>query len=289
MAQNIIFILTEGDHDSAFIYRILKANGFTTYSKLIKEFPKPLDAFLATDILNVTIDEVKVQEARTRFLPSYVLTLGNNTVLLYSVGGDSKSDIRIPLIKTINAFNVQDPDAIQALKDTSISVLYFLDADDLGIAARTEQVKAELNSAFTKSQAPEIFIHSTIYTIEDLKVGAYIFSEAGTDKGLLEDILIPLMRQGNDDIFNEADKFITSHENTVLFKGKQTVTDGVVKKVNGQKFSYKKSLIGTVGQLQKSGKSNTVCISDADYLDNGKITGNATCVAIHQFIQQVMI
>jgi len=30
MAKNIIFILTEGEHDAAFIYRILKANGMET-------------------------------------------------------------------------------------------------------------------------------------------------------------------------------------------------------------------------------------------------------------------
>ena len=49
MAQNIVVILTEGDHDAAFLYRILKANGFVKYSKLIKDFPVPLNNLLATD------------------------------------------------------------------------------------------------------------------------------------------------------------------------------------------------------------------------------------------------
>lgn len=291
MAQNIIFVLTEGDHDSAFIYRILKSNSFTTYKKIIREFPPPLDKFLMSDILNVTISEVKIQEAKTRFLPNYVLESGNNIIMLYSLGGESKDVNRISLIKTVNAFNVGDEDAIQALKDTKISFLYFFDADNAGVKQRIEQIKDELSVAFTPEKIPTEFISSTIYLIDDIYVGAYIFTEEDKDTGLLEDILIPLMKENNDDIFKEADAFLNIHERTVLFKGK-VISDpitGIIKKVNNQKFSYKKSLVGTVGQLQKSGKSNTVCISDSDYLDDAKIKTNTTCVEIHKFIQQVMI
>ena len=40
MKNNVLFILAEGDHDIAFIYRILKVNGFKTHNKKIKEYIK---------------------------------------------------------------------------------------------------------------------------------------------------------------------------------------------------------------------------------------------------------
>ena len=72
------------------------------------------------------------------------------------------------------------------------------------------------------------------------------------------------------------------------FKNKQKDGD-ILKKVNKQKYTHRKSLIGTVGQLQKSGKSNTVCISDADFLNNDKVLANDTCKEIVELIKQVMI
>ena len=82
MAQNVLYILTEGSHDAAFVYRILKTHGFTTNNELIKNYPQPLNNFLSRDILNVSIPEVKIQEARSRFLPAYVMNRGNNLILL---------------------------------------------------------------------------------------------------------------------------------------------------------------------------------------------------------------
>lgn len=291
MVKNIVFILTEGDHDSAFIFRILKSHGFTTYKKIIKDFPPPLNNFLMTDILNVTISEVKIQEAKTRFLPNHVVESGNNIIMVYSIGGESKDANRISLIKAVNAFNVRDIDAFQAIKDTKISVLYFFDADEEGVKNRIEQIRRELSIAFSPEKIPTVFTSSEIYLIDDIGVGGYIFTEVDKDTGLLEDILIPLMKDDNDDIFKEADAFLSMHNRTALFRGKVTTDkkSGDIKKVNGQKFSYKKSLVGTVGQLQKSGKSNTVCISDSDYLNDTKIKANLTCIDIHGFIKKAMI
>ena len=71
------------------------------------------------------------------------------------------------------------------------------------------------------------------------------------------------MRQDNDDIFEEAEKFLGIHSSCNLFKEKLTYDESwtVLKKVNKVKYSHKKSLVGTVGQLQKSGMTNTVCIA----------------------------
>lgn len=294
MVSNTIFILTEGDHDSAFLYRILKANNFNSYSVKIKDYPEPLNSFFQSDIVNVSIPEVKIQQARTRFLPYYVMQNGDNLIFIYSIGGDTKDQIRTSLVSALNAFNIDDEDdlAIQALPNTEMSILYFFDADDKGSDFRISQIIEEIKPAFPKFTFKENshYRTSTFYQIEDLKVGAYIFREFAEDKGMLEDVMLPLMKQDNDDIFEAAEVFLATNTICTLFKDKlkYDATGNVLEKVNKVKYTHRKSLIGTVGQLQKSGKSNTVCISDSDYLSNEKILNNKTCNEIIELIKQVM-
>ena len=290
MAQNLLYILTEGSHDAAFIYRILKTNGFSTYNQLIKDYPQPLNDFLSRDILNVSIPEVKVQEARSRFLPAYVMNRDSNLVLIYSIGGDSRDDIRISLIKALNALNEPDPDAIQAIPDTSISVLYFFDADNAGTEARMNQVIEECKQAFPKVEFEEQYDPTEFHLFEDIQVGAYIFRKPDVDEGMLEDVLLPLMKEDNDDIFQAAETFLSVNHTCTLFSGSLRVDgEGQILKVKGEKYHHKKSLVGTVGQLRKSGKSNTVCISDAEYITDAKINANGTCTDIMNRINKVLI
>ncbi|MDR1896984.1 MAG: hypothetical protein LBR10_09375 [Prevotellaceae bacterium] len=293
MAKNIIFILTEGDHDAAFIYRILKANGMTTNHRIaVKDYPFPLNELIRNRISSIPMEELNMEVARSRFLPSYIMQTGDNIISVYRVGGDSKERVRIDFIKAVNALNISDPDAIQALKDTQISILFFFDADDKGINRRMEQIKKELKSSFSESETDNIekLVNREIFPVENINVGGFIFVEPGKETGLLEDILIPLMKQGNDDIFCAAETFLEIHESTVLFKGKITYdkTKTVKKKINEKKYAHKKSLVGTVGQLQMSGKSSTVCISDADYLTEEKIKTDTTCMDIYDFIKKAL-
>jgi hypothetical protein len=290
MAQNLLYILTEGTHDAAFVYRILKTNGFITNNEVIKNYPPPLNDFLSRDILSVSIPEVKIQEARSRFLPTYVMNNGENLILIYSIGGDSKAEIRISLIKALNALNEPDPDAIQAIPDTNISVLYFFDADNLGTAKRMSQVISECELAFPKVEFEEVYDPAEYHLFEDIKVGAYIFRNADSDDGMLEDVLLPLMRDGNEDIFLAAESFLAINHTCALFSASLTFDEsGKISRVNGDKYCHKKSLVGTVGQLRKSGKSNTVCISDAEYITDVKINSNYICSEIISKIKKVLI
>lgn len=294
MVENTIFILAEGDHDSAFLYRILKASGFSSYKEKIKDYPSPLNDFLQQDILNITIPEVKIQQARTRFLPHYVLKQDNNLIFIYSIGGDTKGEIRTSLITALNAFNIEDEDglALNASPNASISVLFFFDADDKGTQNRMNQLLDEIRPAFPSFDfsPPSDYAPSEFHQIEDMKIGAYIFKEKETDQGMLEDVMIPLMKQDNDDIFSAAETFLMINRTCLLFKDKLTFDESgdILKKVNNVKFSHKKSLIGTIGQLQKSGMSNAVCISQTDYLTDEKLLNNSTCAEIMELLKSVM-
>lgn len=295
MKNNVLFILAEGDHDIAFIYRILKANGFKTHHKKIKEYNEPLSSLFQSDILNISITEANIMAAKSRFLPYRIMISDNkkNTIVLYSIGGDSKDKNRIAILKTLNAFNQDDEDdlSIQAYPNTDMSVLYFFDADNKGTHFRMKQIKEELVKAFPNFTFNKTYNPSTFHSIEDMKIGAFIFSKQD-DTGMLEDILLPLMQEGNNDIFEAAEIFLAINKTCNLYKGKLKYNEddtSILKKVGSDTYSHNKSLIGTVGQLQKSGKSNTVCISDADYITESKIKGNATCIEIIDLIKTVMI
>ena len=208
---------------------------------------------------------------------------------MYAVQGDSRGDKRKKLIDAFNILNTRDAAQIQVAKDMTISVLYFLDADDKGISTRLAEINAELTTAFAGFAFNPFIANATLQTIDDILVGAYIFVEAGKQTGKLEDVLLPMMEAGNEDIFKEAKQFLSIHESTNLFKGNvEYNADASIKKVIGEKYHPKKSLIGTIGQLQKSGKSNTVCISDASYLNDAKLIADATCMEIVAFIRKAM-
>ena len=296
MINKVLFILAEGDHDIAFIYRILKVNGFKTHNKKIKEYDEPLRQLFQLDILNISIREINIMAAKSKFLPYRIMVSDDNktnTIVLYSIGGESKDESRIALLKALNSFNQEDDDdlSIQAYPNTEMSVLYFFDADDLGTDFRMNQIKEELVRAFPHFAFEATYDASAFHNIEDMKIGAYIFRELDNDKGMLEDVLLPLMQEGNDEIFKAAEVFLATNETCVLYKDKLEYDKNdasVLKKVSSDKYSHRKSLIGTVGQLQKSGKSNTVCISDADYITKDKINSNTTCIEIINLIKTVI-
>lgn len=244
---------------------------------------------LAADVLNISIPDESIQNARTRFLPSNVVHFENNLLLIYSLNGESRSDKRIKLIEAFNILNTTDENEIQVMDDTSVSFLYFFDADDKGTAQRRTEVNDELSRVFKDKFSP-IDTISEIKLIDNISFGLYVFTEHGQDIGKLEDVLLPMMEEGNEDIFIEARQFSSIHEGTKLYQGQVEYQNdtNIIKKVFNEKYHPKKSLIGTIGQLEKSGKSNTVCISDSKYLNEDKLTTNNACNQIISFIKKAL-
>jgi hypothetical protein len=105
------------------------------------------------------------------------------------------------------------------------------------------------------------------------------------------DIVIPLMRDGNEEIFQKAAEFLKLKEEGRLSKLEIVKrTDGELEEKYSTKkldFDEKKSQIGIVGQLQVSGKANTVIIKDTDYIKLQKIRDNRLCRNILDFIRSL--
>lgn len=290
--RNIVFVLCEGPHDVAFLYRILKAIGFETYSEKIKNFPAPLNDFISQSVQRIAVEEMKLEEIRQRPIPSEVLIYRNQTLfLMYSVHGDSKKPIREEIIKSITAFIPTDPDELNPLEGLHLALLYFFDADNVGVSARLSEVKTELHEFLGRTPGDETFMdNGSVHIIDTITYGAYIFA-GGEGKGKLEDILLPLMIEENEEIFEKAVQYLELKDNNRLKKLKIAERDGLfVESRTGEKlkFDLAKSEICIAGQLQNSGKSNVVIIKDCDYITLHKIQASPACREIIAFFRQVL-
>jgi len=286
---NFIFILTEGDHDVAFLYRILKANGIKTHNIAIKDYPEPINKMFIKDLSFSVNEELNIDAVNSIFLPHRVMRKDDNILCIYKTVGDTQEEKRKKIVKTIDEFIPVDPDEINVADNSTFSMLFFFDADKRGVNNRLAQVKDELKAVLNDESVKNVN-NKEIIKIRNMNIGLFVFTGEDNNTGSLEDILIALMKKGNEDIFIEAEKFLDIHEKTALFKDKiEYDVDKAKNKINGEKYYYKKSLVGTVGQLQMSGKSNTVCITDADYLTDEKIKSEKVCNEIISFIKKVMI
>lgn len=293
MGYKVILALLEGPHDVAFVYRILKENGFNTTKKLIKELPSPLDKYLSNprQFLSASFENLKIGTVRLSSFPMEVLEKGQNTILLFPSGGVEQSEIRKKIITQFNAIKeVGKAGSADKEKDLSISILYLLDAETQGLTFRLNAIANEIKGAMEIAEETLTFTNSSYSKVDDIDFGVYVFTEPGKETGRLEDILLPLMKKDNDAIFDDANVFLTKVNEYELFKGKTNHAHvKLISKVDSQKFNYEKSLISTAGQLQTSGKSNVQVIREGSYLTRDKILQDVNCISIAKFIEKILI
>lgn len=270
MGIQITAILCEGPHDVEFISRILKHNGYSSNDKLkIKDFPAPINNLLKTEVSNTNVEDLNLQEVRQILIPSSSLKIDSNYYLLYSMGGDSKKENRKQLLNDFYTLIPKENEISSLPEGTNLSFFYFLDSDDKGITVRVSELNNEINEVLNIKPFTQ---HKETVNHNGLKLGSFIFTGEDNDKGKLEDILIPLMKEGNEVIFNDANDYLTNHFD-------------LQRKV--QKYDKDKSTIGIVGQLQISGASNTVCVKKSDFISEAKIKANVKCIEIFEYINSI--
>lgn len=293
--KKILFALCEGPHDVAFLYRILRVNGLQKYSKSIGEFPSPLNSYFTKEAAGEDLERLKLDEVRNRRLPSEVLAYGDDAlVLLYAIGGDSKAKSRKKLLQDIGLMYGRNPmdKKIRTNATAECSVLYFFDADQKGIKARLHEICCELSEILKQeislSGVPQQYRHANSITY-----AAQIFVEEGKLTGKLEDILLPLMRQNNEDIFQKAEDYVRLHDPERLPRLKVRWNNGQLTEVRDKKdkgeYHQDKSVIGVAAQLQNSGATNAVCIKHSDYLNRSKIVSSPSCQEIWHAFEALII
>jgi len=101
-------------------------------------------------------------------------------------------------------------------------------------------------------------------------------------------MILPLMREGNERIFDSAKEFIATHhsdERLRCLRVRQVGEDLIERREGGKDYDEWKSMIGIAGQLQRSGKSNTAYINDCDYINIEKLRSHSSCSAIIEFFE----
>lgn len=294
MNTQIVTVFCEGPHDIAFLNRTFKTIGFKSNNGCkIGDYPVPFNRLIKTEATKSNIDDINISQLRRNLLPSETLNRDEIHVFLYSMEGDEKKDVRQQMLTELMTFIPKNEQEIPVLpKDTHLSVLYLFDADDFGVQYRINEVQKELKEIF-RDEDFEFTDNATFHTISEIKIGVFIFHELEKQKGKLEDVLVPLMRKNNEEIFKNAETFLKDNfDENRLFKLRLSQQNGEIvekrstSRKKKHKYDFKKSLIGTVGQLQKSGGSNTVCISDCDYLTQEKILTDELCKEIIDFIER---
>ena len=218
-------------------------------------------------------------------------------IFLYSLGGDGKKGLRAELLKRLLGYIPQKGEIIkgrQGMVNVDLNVIYSFDSDNKGVLVRLSEIEKEIqnvlpsfpSNVFSKNYSSSIF--------QGVTFGCQIFTEKDKDTGKLEDIVVPLMKKNNENIFESADNFIENHFDAARLYPLKIKIDptGITetrstKNKDQLKFDKTKSLVAIVGQLQKSGMSNVVCIGQTDYLDKPKIDQDVKCQELINFLSSL--
>lgn len=286
MPIQIISIFCEGPHDVAFIAKILKTMGFVSNeSTKLGEYPPPMNQLLTIEATTAQVSDLNLSELRSTLLPSNTLKKDQNYLFLYALGGDKKETERNKLLQNFRSFIPAEGEYAVMPPDTCLSILYFFDADEKGVQKRLSELNKEVEKVLNHQPFTR---HHEVVTENGIKLGCFIFTGEDNNTGKLEHILVPLMKAENETIFDNAEQYLKENfvkERIFRLKLSTNKEQGIVeKRIKDSDFDHSKSLIGIVGQLQRSGKANAVHISDTDYLTLQKIKDDTKCQEITTFL-----
>ena len=278
-----IIVFCEGDHDVAFLSRILLVHGFIPYDKKVKEFVIPLNDLYLTALKDKKIEDSKFKFQRANIkVPYAVFEKDGTLVIFHNLGGDG--NILNGKANNIKDLYLEQNDEIlritKGYESLNYRFLYFLDADNEGINTRLQEV-SDLLSLEKKLE------HYTITEKEDYEVTCCVFHDAlhHNTYGKLENILLELMTPSNEDIFSKSSSFIDKQQLDDNRRRKFICTQNKEEPQGSIQFKKEKSIISVAGQLQFSGSSNSVIIANSDYITKDDILNNIHCQNIIKLFQ----
>lgn len=269
-----IIVFCEGEHDIAFLTRILLVQGFQPYKEKIKNFSPPFNDLYKKNLADKKIEnyEFKFQRPK-KTVPYSVLTNEDALVIFHNLDGDGAffnggADKVQKMYLELNKENIRK---IKGYEKLNYRFLYFLDSDEQGINARLRELETVLNI--------DILNNHKLVAKDDYEIGCYVFHdpEHPEQHGKLEDIIVKLMEVDNNQILTSGTKFID--ENFLAEdRCKRIICEGGIESYSGNpQFKKMKSMISVAGQLQFSGSSNAVIIANSDYLKKEHLIDNFHC------------
>ncbi|HHA1451641.1 TPA: hypothetical protein ACOEDJ_001459 [Enterobacter asburiae] len=270
--EKVIIAICEGQHDVAFLSRVLLVNGFTLENKKIGQLPVPFNKRFEVELSEVRVPDKKLGfQAPGPNLPSASFKKDGRLVFVHNLNGDGRVRERQKLIEMYRELSGDD--------DFSTMIpyrfLYFFDADDIGIQERLTEIHDEvgLDESITLS-------NGSVVSFDGVEWGGYIFHDVQTDVGTLEDLLLNHFDNKVVSLKTSIEEFLLSNrldeERTKTF----VFNEGGEEYTGRSKYYNKKSVLGVFGQLQFSGSSNAVMINQTDFLRAVDIRGCQQCIII---------
>ncbi len=266
--MKITLVMCEGPHDSAFLSRLLKANGFKAYSEPIQTYPQPVKDFVVGQ-LKVCDEGVNICESRNgRLLPSYALKKkeGDDFLFLFNMGGDTQKEKREIIVKYMA--KTANPMFSRGSEGFSLRLAYVYDADKKGVDVRISEVNDELKEF---GIAIEPISQSGWSPLSKVEFGAYIFADSNR-QGRLENLVLPAMKDTCPKAFGAAEQYLDRRDSYGL------------PSEMGKGYDIGKSLISIIGQLEKSGCANAAIIEQSHFIDNDKLMAYSTIKEIIRFL-----
>ncbi len=126
--DNITIVFCEGQHDIAFLSKILYVHGYKEYKKKLKVFKEPL----GEQYLSILREEKNISEKKLGFnpiykIPSVALYKEEELVLFHNMGGDGRVTERAELLSMYQNLQAEEDDFTSF--DLKFKFLYFFDAD----------------------------------------------------------------------------------------------------------------------------------------------------------------
>jgi len=272
----VIVGLCEGDHDVAFLTKLLTFNGFNRSEQIIGLPARLKNIFTLKfkQLINTTSDS-NVVDPFDHTLPQRILKKDSTIVLLHNYKGVSNLSKLKDIVKQYNDANNSNSNAFNEGINPPFSIEFVLttDADSIGVEQRTNDLKAELKIDLK---------HNEITNTNGVDWKLFIFHDPETNEGELEDILLDLMKLGNETTFADCEEFLTNHpksnDNKKMFYFCQVSNSEKYRK--GNRFKNKKSLIGLAGNLQLSGFSNDAIIRTSDLIQKNDMDQHQQCQEI---------
>ncbi len=270
--DKFIVVFCEGDHDIAFLRRLLLVEGFSDYNNKLKDFIKPLNALYSTHLPQTKIENIEFKYYQPyKKVPYAVLSQNNTLVIFHNLSGDGNilNGNSSKIVKMYLDLNAENRRKIDKYDELSYRFLYFLDADNEGVVCRVNELKKILD--FNELE------HHKIHSKDNYELGCYIFHDSlnKNKEGKLEDVLLSLMQPDNEEIFQKSSEYVSSSQ---LEDQRRKEFNCNEEQYRGSiQFKEQKSIISVAGQLQFSGSNNTVIIAKSDYIKKSDMKNNPVC------------
>lgn len=271
--MNLKIVMVEGPHDGAFISKVMQVYGFKPCKDPIGDYqPKFIAEYLGKQYKKAPVDQLNLQSVRQQILfPSYSLIQGDIQLLIFHMNGDRRADRREKLTGELCRF-IHSSMTSEALgADDKITFVYEFDADEIGIDGRLSQTNEEIRRI--DPECPEITENGNYVESKGVRWGAFVFAN-NNGKGKLEDIILPMMEMGNEDVAVNAKDFVDKRDSFTLFQGRKPM-----------KYPQK-ARVGVMGQLEKEGCAIPAIIEQSSYLTNEKIKSSSVCEQIFLFLSR---